>query len=179
MGDPIRVVMLKAVAEEIRHKNLLSQCQESGRVLLAGLHELEVTTFCQPVSVKHLPPYSNRFITPPKCTVPGAREHSVLSTAPQSNKGILCYQNLEIKVHTSFFSTLRGIVCCWYFHIQGSMLVELVLNQSGSVLRSFLNLGTLPSFSRLWRTLLKKSIINFYCIMYYCQHHCWVYVNSK
>lgn len=43
MGDPIRVVMLKAMAEEMRSKNLLAQCRESGRVLLDGLQELEVT----------------------------------------------------------------------------------------------------------------------------------------
>jgi 4-aminobutyrate aminotransferase-like enzyme len=42
MGDPIRLVMLKAVAEEIRSKDLLSQFRESGEVLLTGLRELEV-----------------------------------------------------------------------------------------------------------------------------------------
>ena len=42
MGDPIRLVMLKAVAAEIRSKDLLSQFRESGDVLLSGLRELEV-----------------------------------------------------------------------------------------------------------------------------------------
>ena len=42
MGDPIRVMMLRAVAEEVKTKNLLAQCQESGDVLLAGLRDLEV-----------------------------------------------------------------------------------------------------------------------------------------
>jgi 4-aminobutyrate aminotransferase/(S)-3-amino-2-methylpropionate transaminase len=41
MGDPIRLVMLKAVAAEIRSKDLLSQFRESGDVLLSGLRELE------------------------------------------------------------------------------------------------------------------------------------------
>ena len=42
MGDPIRLVMLKAVAEEVESKDLLSSFRESGEVLLAGLRELEV-----------------------------------------------------------------------------------------------------------------------------------------
>ena len=42
LGDPIRVVMLKAVAEEIKAKNLLASVSEGGEVLLDGLCYLEV-----------------------------------------------------------------------------------------------------------------------------------------
>ena len=45
MGDPIRLTMLKAVAEEIRAKDILTEFRESGDVLLTGLRELEVYNY--------------------------------------------------------------------------------------------------------------------------------------
>ena len=41
MGDPIRVIMLQAVSEEMKRSNLLARVRESGAVLLPGLKELE------------------------------------------------------------------------------------------------------------------------------------------
>ena len=45
MGDPVRLVMLKAVLDEIKTKNLLPQFRESGRVLLNGLLDMEVCVY--------------------------------------------------------------------------------------------------------------------------------------
>ena len=42
MGDPIRLVMLKAITEEVRSKDLLSQFRESGKALTDGLLTIEV-----------------------------------------------------------------------------------------------------------------------------------------
>lgn len=101
MGDPIRVVMLKAMAEEMRSKNLLAQCRESGKVLLAGLQELEVTFGSIPNTdlVSSFAPFSlSRCDIRPRCTVPGEKELSVPLTATQSNTETWCCQLSEIKV---------------------------------------------------------------------------------
>lgn len=42
MGDPSKMFILRAMLEEIKRENLLLLVEETGKVLLSGLKELQV-----------------------------------------------------------------------------------------------------------------------------------------
>ena len=44
MGDPAKLLMTCVIAKVIQRDNLLDTVRSSGRVLLSGLQELQVTT---------------------------------------------------------------------------------------------------------------------------------------
>ena len=59
MGDPSKVILLEAVLDTIAKDNLQQVVNDSGKVLLAGLHELQV----RDINLSHPSPGTPR-ITP-------------------------------------------------------------------------------------------------------------------
>lgn len=61
MGDPSRMPILRAFLEEVKREKLLLLVQETGKVLLSGLKELQVGTKFNQSQLSQAPKYWREF----------------------------------------------------------------------------------------------------------------------